>query len=105
MTSLTKYIFNFHFNHLKKVKQNYINHMQDSFYYGLTCLKLAICFFIHGFYPDIFDNTSIELSQLLTLIKMKYTNAIKNNGSNSKQSLIFYFNPSCDKLNTYVKND
>jgi hypothetical protein len=40
---------------------------------------------------------------------MKYANAIKGNmitlTPNNKNSLLFYFNPSGDKLNTYVKND
>lgn len=69
---LIKYIYNFHFKHLNTVKQSYTDHMKDSLFYSLVCLKLGIFFFIHGIYPDILENTSIELSQLSTLIKSKY---------------------------------
>lgn len=69
--TILKYIYNFHFKHLQKVKQSYTDHMNDSFYYGLVCLKLSIYFFIHGLYPDTLEHTSIELSQLSTLIKSK----------------------------------
>lgn len=93
MTFLTKYIFNFHFKHLKKNKETYICHIKDSWYYGIICFKLAIYFFLHGIYPDIFENTSIELSRLLTIIKMKY-----NKQSLPQNSLYFYFNPSTENL-------
>jgi hypothetical protein len=77
-TVILKYIYSFHFKHLKSVKQSYTDHMKDSFFYSLVCLKLGVYFFIHGLYPDILDNTSIELSQLSTLIKSKY-NSLKDN--------------------------
>lgn len=107
---LTKYLYNFHFKHLTVVKQNYKDHMKDSFYYGIVCFKLAVCFFIHGLYPDLFEHTSVELSQLLTLIKMKYNKNVNGNGNGNvnknepeilpvkPNSLLFYFNPSTEEL-------
>lgn len=98
---LTKYLYNFHFKHLTVVKQNYKDHIKDSFYYGIVCFKLSVCFFIHGLYPDLFEHTSVELSQLLTLIKMKYNKNVNGNDSNvngNKNSLLFYFNPSSEKI-------
>lgn len=74
--TLLKYILNYKFRHLQVAKQTYTEHMKDSFYYGIVCLKLSIYFLIHGIYPDVLENTSIELSQLSTLIKMKYKSRI-----------------------------
>lgn len=91
MTYLTKYIFNFHFKHLKSNNETYTQHIKNSWYYGIVCFKLAIYFFVHGIYPDIFENTSVELSQLLTIIKMNHNNKKQN-------SLSFYFNPSKENL-------
>lgn len=63
------------FNHLNRVRQGYFQHMKDAFFYSIVCLKLSVLFFAHGLYPDVFDDTSIELSRLSALIRSK-TNSI-----------------------------
>jgi hypothetical protein len=94
--------FHFKFNHLTKINQPYFHHFRDALFYSAVCVKLAFCFFVHGLYPDAFVNSSIELSRLNTLIKMKYTNKqnekeiIKENKTNS---LFYYFTTSTEKFN------
>lgn len=94
--------FHFKFNHLTEINQPYFHHFRDSLFYSAVCFKLAFCFFIHGLYPDFFVDSSIELSRLNTLIKMKYTekqNEIKvNEKKNKTNSLFYYFTNSTEKL-------
>lgn len=59
------------FAHLNNVRQGYFQHMKDAFFYSIVCLKMSVLFFVHGLYPDAFEDTSIELSQLSTLIRSK----------------------------------
>lgn len=72
--SLTRYIFNF--NHLIQINQDYFRHLCDALFYSAVCVKLSLCFFIHALYPDLFVNSSIELSRLNTLIKMKHKESV-----------------------------
>lgn len=81
------------FSHLKEINQTYIQHFRDAMFYSAVCFKLALCFFIHGLYPDSFVNSSIELSRLNTLIKMKY-NESKSKENGKTNSLFYYFTSS-----------
>ena len=88
-------LLNFHlkfnqFNHLTIVNQTYFQHFRDALFYSAVCFKLAFCFFVHGLYPDVFVNSSIELSRLNTLIKMKY-NESKSKQQGKTNSLFYYF--------------
>lgn len=90
-----KSLVNFHvkFNHLNDpcVNQTYLHHFRDALFYSAVCFKLAFCFFVHGLYPDVFVNSSIELSRLNTLIKMKHKKNEKVTEKKNKTNSLFYY--------------
>ena len=67
------------FRHLKYVKQGYFEslllqrkHLIDAFSYSFISLKASIYFFIHGFYPDLFEfDGSIQINNLNTILTDK----------------------------------
>ncbi len=65
------------FQHLKEVKQNYIEHFFNAMLYSFLSLKASFYFFIHAIWPDIFQIDGSR--QILYLYNKLYgTNKIKN---------------------------
>lgn len=72
---IKKQLNSLQFNHLKSVRQNYIEHLSDSMNYSWKSLKSSFYFFCHGLYPDIFEkNGSKNIHNLNNLIQDKLNN-------------------------------
>ena len=61
-------------SHLKFARQTYLQHLRDSFKYGLKSLKASFLFFVHGIFPEYFTHTSDLIFELNDIIKEKYEN-------------------------------
>jgi len=60
------------FNHLKHVKQSYLEHFQDSSTYCYISLKASFYFFIHALWPDMYEcNGSETISELNKILNEK----------------------------------
>jgi hypothetical protein len=60
------------FNHLKQVKQSYLEHFQDGTIYCYLSLKASFYFFIHSIWPDIYEyNGSETISELNNILNEK----------------------------------
>ena len=60
------------FEHLKKVKQTYLEHFQDGTTFCYLSLKASFYFFIHALWPDIYEyNGSKTISHLHMIITEK----------------------------------
>lgn len=53
------------FQHLKKAKQNYFEHLGDAWHYSMLSLMASIAFFVHGIYPDAFQFMGSNIIQTL----------------------------------------
>lgn len=60
------------FSHLKFVKQTYFEHFFDSMSYSFMALKGSFYFFVHSFWPDLFEfNGSKQIDELNTILVRK----------------------------------
>jgi hypothetical protein len=63
------------FKHLEFVKQSYFEHLTDALSYSFASFKASVYFFIHGFWPDLFEfdgSKQIEdLNKILVYKKSK----------------------------------
>lgn len=60
------------FNHLKYVKQTYLEHFFDAFSYSCRCFRAGFYFFIHSLWPDLFEfNGSREIEELNAILIYK----------------------------------
>lgn len=65
------------FAHLRFANQTYFHHMKDSLHYSWCSFKASFYFFIHAFYPDLFQHSGSDV--VITLnddILEKYTENI-----------------------------
>jgi hypothetical protein len=60
------------FLHLKYVKQTYFEHLLDAISYSFMAFKASGYFFIHAYWPDIFEfNGSKQIEELNNIITDK----------------------------------
>lgn len=63
----------YNFNHLQKIQQGYYEHFCDAIFYSWTSFKASFCFFVHSFYPDLFESDgSNYIKCLKEIIDEKY---------------------------------
>ena len=68
------------FSHLKYVNQTYFEHFFDAISYSFMACKASGFFFIHAFWPDIFEfNGSKQIEELSNIITDKRNKIIKIN--------------------------
>lgn len=51
------------FRHLNEEEIGYFRHLRRALRFSLACFVCSIKGLIHGFYPDVFTNTSGELEE------------------------------------------
>lgn len=62
----------FEFNHLQKIKQHYLEHFCEAMSYSFMSLRASCYFFVHSFYPDLFEfDGSMQIEQLNKLLMDK----------------------------------
>ena len=68
------------FNHLKYVKQTYLEHFMDAFSYSCRAFKSGFYFFVHALWPDMFEfNGSREIEELNSILIYKRRKLIGGN--------------------------
>jgi hypothetical protein len=72
------------FTHLKYIKQTYLEHFIDAISYSFMSFKASCFFFVHAFWPDIFEfNGSKQIEQLNNILVEK-RNKLYNSKTNIK---------------------
>lgn len=60
------------FSHLTRVKQGYWDHFFDAILYSFIAFKASCYFFVHAFWPDLFEfNGSREIEYLNNILISK----------------------------------
>jgi hypothetical protein len=60
------------FTHLKYIKQTYLEHFIDAISYSFMSFQASFFFFVHAFWPDIFEfNGSKQILQLNNILVEK----------------------------------
>jgi hypothetical protein len=67
------------FKHLEYINQNYYEHLYDALSYSFASLKASAYFFIHGFFPDLFEfDGSNQIQNLNTILINKKKKLLGN---------------------------
>lgn len=53
------------FNHLKSIRQTYIEHFRNALLFSLWSSKASLYFFVHAFYPDMFTSHGSDIIEKL----------------------------------------
>ena len=71
------------FNHLLFVRQTYCEHFIDAISYSFMSCKASCFFFVHAFWPDIFEfNGSTQIEQLNNILVNKKNKLLNINNVN-----------------------